>query len=325
MKLATEFVRLPYTFDIQRLQEEISIFTPQDWLPHVQGFEGNSAIPLISLKGEMNNDFNGPMEISHQLKRLPYTQQVLASFGEVFGRSRLMGLAPGCRVPEHRDVNYHWYKRVRIHIPLITNPKVLFYCGDTHVHMAEGETWIFDSWKKHWVENNSDAFRVHLVIDTIGSFQFWDTVAKSEWRCANHQKQTASIPDKFISFKEGETPSIPTERFNAPLVMHPGEVEALILDIISDARACRDNPPFALEKFENALTHFRHEWHRLWSLWGQTKEGWPYYERLIKGVRLPRETILLNSNLGSASHTFGARVLTAVLNLHLAEQYHEKD
>ena len=120
------------------MTEEVLAFDASEWLPHVQGYAGNSSIPLISLNGEMNDDFNGPMKVTEKLRRSPYIRQVIASFGEVFGRSRLMGLDAKCSVPEHRDVNYHWYNRVRIHVPVITNPDVLFYCGDTHVHMAAG-------------------------------------------------------------------------------------------------------------------------------------------------------------------------------------------
>ena len=321
MKLATEFIRLPYQFDVERLTEEVRAFEAAEWLPHVQGYAGNSSIPLISLNGEMNDDFNGPMKVTEKLDRSPYIRQVIASFGEVFGRSRLMGLDAKCSVPEHRDVNYHWYNRVRIHVPVITNPDVRFYCGDTHVHMAAGETWIFDSWKRHRVENTSDQFRVHLVIDTAGSSRFWEIVGASEWRNAAQIRKPASIRDQFIAFEPNQDATILTENYNAPLVMHPGEVDALTVDIIYDMRAFRGNPAPATQAFERTMQEFRLEWRRLWSLYGQSKAGWSHYERLIRSVQLPRAPLLLASNQGSASHTFGARVLGAALSVSLADQY----
>ena len=321
MRLATEFVRLPFRFDVEQLSKEVLAYEESDWLPHVQGFPGNTAIPLISLNGEMNDDFNGPMKVTERLERSPYIQQVLASFDEVFGRSRLMGLGAKCSVPEHRDVNYHWYNRVRIHVPILTNPDVLFYCGDTHVHMAAGETWIFDSWKKHRVENNSGENRVHLVIDTAGSTKFWELVSASEWRCARQTRKPAATADRFIAFEEGRSASILTEQYNAPLVMHPGEIDALIRDIVFDMRAYRGNHAPSVNEFERTLQNFRCEWRRLWSLYGQTSEGWNHYENLINGVRMPRVPLRLASNGGSATHTFGARVLAAALNVSLADQY----
>lgn len=321
MKLATEFVRLPFIFDVERLSQEVLAFGEAEWLPHPQGYSGNMAIPLISLNGEMNDDFNGPMKVTEKLERSPYIQQVLASFDEVFGRSRLMGLGARCAVPEHRDVNYHWYNRVRIHIPVLTNPDVLFYCGNTHVHMAAGETWIFDSWKKHRVENNSQENRVHLVVDTAGSAKFWELVAASEWRCASQVKQPASTADRLIGYEEGKSVTILTEQYNAPLVMHPGEIDALVRDIIVDMRAHRGNHQPSVNEFEKTLQNFHREWRRLWSLYGQSSKGWRHYERLIKGIRMQHVQLRLASNEGSAAHTFGARVLAAALNVSLADQY----
>ena len=321
MRLATEFVRLPYQFDVEKLTEEVLAFDQSEWLPHVQAYVGNSSIPLISLNGEMNDDFNGPMKVTEKLERSPYIKQVVGSFGEVFGRSRLMGLDGGSSVPEHRDVNYHWYSRVRIHIPIMTNPKVLFHCGDTHVHMAPGETWIFDSWKKHRVENTSDQFRVHLVIDTAGSLRFWNAVEASEWRDAKQTHKPASIQDQFIPFEQGKEVSILTENFNAPLVMGPGEIDALTADIVYDMRAFRGNLAPPVQAFEQALHAFRIEWRRLWSLYGQSEEGWSHYENLIKTVRLPNAQLTLASNHGSAIHTFRQRVLAAALTVSLADQY----
>jgi len=321
MRLATEFVRLPFRFDVERLSQEVLAFGESEWLPHVQGFKGNMAIPLISLNGEMNDSFNGPMKVTAQLQRSPYIQQVLASFDEVFGRSRLMGLGGNCEVPSHRDINYHWYNRVRIHIPIITNPQVLFYCGDTHVHMAAGETWIFDSWLPHKVENRSGENRVHLVIDTAGSSKFWNTVDGSEWRCARQTRKPATVADRFVAYEDGKPVSILTEQYNAPVVMHPGEIDALVLDILFDMRAHSGNDVSSAIEFENVLQTFRHEWRRLWSLYGQSREGWPHFENLIKGVRLPSSQLVLSSNQGSAIRTFSARVLNAALNVSLAGQY----
>ena len=321
MRIASEFVRLPYKFEVERLSREVMAFDESEWIPHPQGYEGNMAIPLISLNGEMNNAFSGPMKLTEKLERSPYIKQVLASFDEVFGRSRLMGLGTKCTVPNHCDVNYHWYNRVRIHIPIITDPRVLFYCGDTHVHMAAGETWIFDSWKEHRVENLSDRNRVHLVIDTAGSRNFWAVVGLSEWRCAKQINKPATIEDRFVPFEESRKVAILTEKYNAPLVMHPGEIDALITDIVRDARAFQGNPAPAMRAFEKVTQDFRYDWRRLWSLYGQSREGWNHYDNLMRSVELPPEHLRLASNQASATHTFVARILTAALNVSLADNY----
>lgn len=69
------------------------------------------------------------MKATPALERCPYIKQVLASFQTVFGRSRLMRLAPFSEVPQHAGINYHWKTRVRIHVPVITDPDVQFICN----------------------------------------------------------------------------------------------------------------------------------------------------------------------------------------------------
>tara|TARA_B100000809_G_scaffold227215_1_gene239410 strand:- start:1277 stop:1528 length:252 start_codon:yes stop_codon:yes gene_type:complete len=71
-------------------------------------FEGNASIPMISVNGKINNDFNGPIKMTPRLKKSPYIKQIIALFGEVIGRSCLMRLAPDCEVPIYSETNYHW-------------------------------------------------------------------------------------------------------------------------------------------------------------------------------------------------------------------------
>jgi len=151
MKLKREFYKLPVQFDAARLAAEAEQFSEQEWREHPQKYQGNSSVPLITVNGGINDAIDGPMATTELLARCPYIQQVLAAFNTVFGRSRLMRLAPGSEVPTHNDVHYYWRNRVRIHIPIITEPSVQFICGKKSVHMAAGEAWIFDSWKPHRV------------------------------------------------------------------------------------------------------------------------------------------------------------------------------
>jgi hypothetical protein len=97
----------------------------------------------------------------------PVSQQVLASFGTVWSRSRLMRIAGGGAVPQHSDMNYHWFHRVRVHIPVVTRSEVRFHCGGQDVHMAAGEAWIFDNWRS--TAENSQPRRACTCGDTVGT------------------------------------------------------------------------------------------------------------------------------------------------------------
>ncbi|HWA29924.1 MAG TPA: aspartyl/asparaginyl beta-hydroxylase domain-containing protein, partial [Rhizomicrobium sp.] len=173
MRLPRPFFQLPVLFDVARLQAEVSALPAEAWAPHPDGVPGNSAARLISVGGGETDSHNGQMLPTRWLAAMPYMRQVLAGFGVVWSRSRLMRLAPGARVPEHADINYHWHTRVRLHIPIFTRPEVRFHCDGQSVHMAAGEAWIFDNWRRHHVENNASVERVHLVADTTGTAAFW--------------------------------------------------------------------------------------------------------------------------------------------------------
>jgi hypothetical protein len=275
MKLAHEFFKLPLSFDVARMQEEISHFSASDWHQHHEGFKGNSAVPLISVNGEVNNDFKGAMLATSALKKSNYLQQIIASFEEVFGRSRLMKLEAGSEVPLHSDINYHWYKRVRIHIPIITDPQVSFYCGNKKVHMAEGECWIFDTWKQHRVVNSSTKDRVHLVIDTSGSSKFWQMIQKSvvPWEISKTQEI------KSLPYKEDGNTKILMEKYNTPLVMSPGELDFMINELKSEVQQVTVNEPEKVEKLFSILMGFSQDWRKLWSIYGTEENGWQHYHQ----------------------------------------------
>ncbi|MFQ3220951.1 MAG: hypothetical protein ACI96W_003333 [Paraglaciecola sp.] len=278
MKLPHEFYQLPYVFDTQQMQQEVKRFDSTDWVPHHEGFKGNFSIPLISVNGENNNLFKGPMMAAKPLFQSEYIQQILASFGEVFGRSRLMGLAPGCEVPLHSDINYHWYKRVRIHIPIVTDEKVVFHCGDKQVHMKAGECWIFNSWKYHKVVNHSDVFRVHLVVDTAGSSAFWErlNMAKIPWVKQSMQQ----FEPKKIPYQPGESSKILTESFNVPLVMSPGEMDGLVADLLQEINQVEGNEFVYIEEMTRKVQMLCADWRKLWSLYGMQEAGWRHYHEL---------------------------------------------
>ena len=98
MELDRPFLRLPYDFDAARLNEEVQALSESTWLPHPSGLEGNSAVPLVSINGELKDGFDGQMAPTPHLLDAPYLLQVVASFNEVVARSRLMRLAPGAVV-----------------------------------------------------------------------------------------------------------------------------------------------------------------------------------------------------------------------------------
>jgi hypothetical protein len=311
MKLDRPFFRLPLRFDSTQLLIEARQFLDSEWQRHPTGFDGNSAIRLISIDGREDDGFAGEMKPTPQLARCPYIAQTLAHFGQVWSRSRLMRLAPGARVPAHSDVNYHWFHRVRVHIPIQTDPLVKFTSGGETVHMAAGEAWIFDNWKPHEVDNGSSQERIHLVADTCGNSAFWRMVSHSQSEGFDSRTQA---PGEVIPFQPDLQPNLYCERFNAPAVMHPSEVEQLSMDLLGDiARPTGDEESQASQNFLAIVAGFCREWRTLWSLFGDRPEGWEKFALVRNHVAAQIERISGElrsaSNGTSAKEIFLARVL----------------
>ena len=177
MKMQVPFMQLPLAFDAAALRAEVDAIDPSAWRPHPQGYAGNDALTLIATDGDPASDAAyGAMRPTESLQRSPYLMRVLESIGGTWGRTRLMRLSGHAEVMPHVDVNYYWRERIRVHVPIVTQPTVRFVCGGEQVNMREGECWIFDTWRMHHVVNDHVLPRIHLVADTVGGAAFWEHV-----------------------------------------------------------------------------------------------------------------------------------------------------
>jgi hypothetical protein len=310
MRLPRPFYRLPVRFDTERLHAEIAALSPDAWAKHPNHIEGNSSVRLISVDGGENDAVNGVMRPTPHLAQSPYLRQLLASFHVVWSRSRLLRLAPHASVPEHADINYHWFNRVRLHVPVITRPEVRFYCDDQSVHMAAGEAWLFDNWRLHRVENPTPDERIHLVADTSGSAAFWQFVAQSESPAAHARE---------LRFDPAREATPLTERAVLAPVMTPAEVDLLILDLRSELVPHTDSADARqrLVRYHGLLDAFCRDWRQLYALHGVEPTGWPEFAKLRDSMREMSGTVgaglVMRTNRVSAHSVLEGRVLRPML------------
>ena len=298
MRLKQPFLKLPIRFDAETLAAEVRALPPSAWTPHPTGFVGNEAARLITPNGEATDDIDGPMAPTESLQNCDYVRQIMAEIGAVWGRSRFMGLAPGREVPPHIDIHYYWRTHLRIHIPVITNPSVLFTCGDETVHMEAGSCWVFNSFLRHDVQNKGDAQRIHLVIDTVGGGILPDLMELAERGSADSRLLTpGSRPGDGLLF----------EQVNSPKVMSPWEMRCHLAFIREQAGA---GPKIvrALDRVEA----FIDAWAAAWARFGLDDAGRATYERLLEGVR-GEMTGLSASTLEMPNEVFLGRILEQLI------------
>lgn len=275
MRLETPFLRLPKRYCAATIAAEVAALGPSAWVPHPGRLAGNDAIPLITPGGQITNAFAGPMGPTPHLGRCSYIREIMADLGAVWGRSRLMGLAPGSDVPPHVDINYYWRTHLRLHIPVVTTPKVLFTCGDETVHMAAGECWLFDSFRMHNVRNGGTEKRIHLVLDTVGGEGLWDLIEQASRAAAD----AAALPPPLPPGQVG-TAGLAFEQVNTPSVMSPWEVRCHVDFLLRQAI-----PAPTLSAIAARLERFANGWASAWAQFGAVEAGLPTYRGLIDRIQ----------------------------------------
>ena len=273
MKLPVPFIQLPLLFDAEVLAAEINAIEEASWRPHPQGFPGNSMLPLVAVEGDPDNEgFAGTMRPTQYLQRCPYLSQVFASIGATVGRSRLMRLAGQAEVTRHADQGYYWVERVRVHVPIVTQPTVRFECGGEAINMAAGECWIFDTWRQHSVLNDATRSRVHLVIDTVGGLGFWDLVGQGR----PHNAPPDGWTPRQLAPTPGAVADFACEAVNVPEVMTPWELNSHFGLLFTDVE-----PHPNLQHLRMVTRRFTSAWQGLWFCYGDRPEGHEEFRRLL--------------------------------------------
>lgn len=270
MKLPAPFIQLPLRFDAAALATEVEALGESAWRNHPQKFPGNSMLPLLAAGGAAANEsFIGEMAPTQELLRCPYLLQAIASLGAVAGRTRLMRLAGQAEVTAHVDQGYYWTDRVRVHVPIVTQPTVRFECGGETINMAAGECWIFDTWREHKVENDANRSRIHLVVDTVGGPGFWELVAKGRF----HDAPTQGWLSRFVQPDERSKASFARERYNIPVVMSPWEIHYHLNGLLDEA----DQASSLTQNARKISEIFFRTWRSLWVQHGDSGSGIEQY------------------------------------------------
>jgi hypothetical protein len=154
---------------------------------------------------------------------------------------------------------------------VITNPGVLFTCDDETVHMGAGECWLFDSFRWHDVQNQGDAQRIHLVLDTVGGGLLPQMLKAAE---------SPAAPWRLLKAGERSGDGLLFENVNSPEIMSPWEMRCH-LAFIREQSGAEPATAAALERVDQ----FIDEWAAAWAHFGTDPAGRPTYSRLLDRAR----------------------------------------
>jgi len=188
-------VRLPVAFDPELLARDLAALESIEWIDHflTDRYEGTwDVIPLrgpagathtilmIAITPATREFADTPM-----LEACPYFRDVISSFRAEVQGVRLLRLTPGSRINEHTDHGCTGADGVlRLHIPVVTNPDVIFTLNGTRVVMEAGSAWYLALGGPHSVANNGSTDRVHMIVDTVMTEELAQMVSAAAYLAA---------------------------------------------------------------------------------------------------------------------------------------------
>ena len=171
-------VKLPVFFDPALLAQDMRALSAGDWIGHFLTDRYTGDWDVIPLRGP-RSAIHPVMMIATTpgqkdfvdapaLAACPYFREVIESFGAEVRAARLLRLTPGSVLLEHTDHEYTDDDgTLRLHIPVVTNPDVVFLLNGTRVAMEAGTVWVLRLNDPHSVANNGREDRVHLIVDLV--------------------------------------------------------------------------------------------------------------------------------------------------------------
>lgn len=169
-------IRFPLYFDIIKLQEDLNKVMTANWVDHYNqnDYDGKwTSIALMSVTGKSDNIYafnfdSKEIVATEALDSCSYFKEILDTFHCEKSAVRLLNLSAGAQIKPHSDHCLGYEDGYfRLHIPIITNPDVVFILDDKRLIMNEGECWYINANFTHSVANNGNHDRIHLVIDGI--------------------------------------------------------------------------------------------------------------------------------------------------------------
>jgi hypothetical protein len=173
--LYKEFNQIPEEM-MQKIVSFVNNIPEEEWTSFEKpknNFKGifYDVICLLNKSDKQNSVYN--VEIINQ-KYLKMFDEVLRFVNNTlykeypdgeFTRVVLHRLSPKYNINPHEDVGYHLENCRRVHLPIITDENVVFLVKNIKVPMNVGFLTEINNNVNHSVLNNSNASRVHLIMD----------------------------------------------------------------------------------------------------------------------------------------------------------------
>ncbi|MFC5663903.1 aspartyl/asparaginyl beta-hydroxylase domain-containing protein [Kitasatospora misakiensis] len=163
--------RLPRSYDPDRLAEDLERLRALPQAPQPGPYHDGewTGVDLYARGGGTGAAPQlEPFRPTAALDHAPYLAELLDGLECPKLMVRLLTLPPGADIGEHNDAGCNpQFGSVRLHVPIRTHPDVVMVVGGERMRWQPGELWWGDFARRHWLRNDSEVTRVHLVIDVL--------------------------------------------------------------------------------------------------------------------------------------------------------------
>ena len=170
---ASNYLLLHDSFDVDAIKERITEFPAAKWLESARErrFDVHRDTQALLCIHFEDYRYRKPdvRELYHELQdELKPLLDYIADFYQDNGfvvRLIFAKLLAGGKIPKHADGGFSLLNCHRVHIPIMTNDRNIFYVNGEEKSMQVGELWEINNELVHMVENRSDEDRIHLIVD----------------------------------------------------------------------------------------------------------------------------------------------------------------
>jgi hypothetical protein len=170
-RLIGRCVRLPLACDLARLQAEVAALPELAQATRAGRIRVHNPASAVFLRGHAPAAGDLPIEDREALAHLPYVRELIGSLIPAPPMRCLLATLPGGAVIlPHTDRPAYFAQTLRIHVPVVTHPRVWVYCDGLSYQMAPGEVWALNNSVLHAVWNADPQLpRTHLICDFLPS------------------------------------------------------------------------------------------------------------------------------------------------------------
>lgn len=174
-------LRLPVYIDIERLCAEIDVLPADIWNSQGGRVAVHRDAGAVFLRGYAPKEGDKPIEDRPALDFLPYAREIIETmFGSKPSRCLMARLAGGGIVTQHIDIGAYFDRTIRIHVPVVSNPRAWMVCNGLSYVMAPGEAWALNNSTMHAVWNDCAEPRTHMICDYFATPELLSLLGRAE-------------------------------------------------------------------------------------------------------------------------------------------------